>query len=133
MAPQHFVQAWYYKCKVTNYKATVTEKLECCYTHTALVIVLHYPTRDLLRRKLSLLKAGSHYLHYHLKRPEHRKNPSPAVTQTPGNMQSRHASREPHTNWDGIFLCVLPYLTSVTSCGSILYYTITIGTCLEGN
>ena len=30
-------------------------------------IVLHYPTRDLLRKELSLFKAGSHYLHYHLK------------------------------------------------------------------
>ena len=25
------------------------------------------------------------------------KNPTPAVTQTPGNMQSRHAPQEPHT------------------------------------
>ena len=25
-------------------------------------------------------------------------------------MQSKHVPREPHTNWDGISLCVLPYL-----------------------
>ena len=34
---------------------------------------LSYPTRD-------LRKAGGHYLHYHFKQLEHRKNPSPTVT-----------------------------------------------------
>ena len=28
------------------------------------------------------------------------KNPCPAVTWAPGNIQSRHAPWEPHTNWD---------------------------------
>ena len=37
----------------------------------------------------------------------------PVVPWTPGNMQSRHAPLEPHTNRDGIFFCILvilPYL-----------------------
>ena len=34
-------------------------------------------------------------------------------------MLSRHEPLEPHCNRDGIFLSVLPHLTSVTSCGSI--------------
>ena len=38
------------------------------------------------------------------------KNPSPAVTWTPSNVQSRHKPRELHTNQDGIFLCILLYL-----------------------
>ena len=36
----------------------------------------------------------------------------------PGLVQSRHTLQEPHTNWDGIPFCILPYLTSVTSRGS---------------
>ena len=55
-------------------------------------------------------RAGSHYLHYIIKWPERRKNPNPVVTWTPGNVQSRYAPQEPHTNWDGIFLCILLYL-----------------------
>ena len=27
-------------------------------------------------------------------------------------MQSRHAPWEPHTNWGGIFLCILPFLNT---------------------
>ena len=38
------------------------------------------------------------------------KNPSLVVTWTPGNMQSRHALWEPHTNRGGTFFCILPYL-----------------------
>ena len=38
------------------------------------------------------------------------KNLSPVVTWTPSNVQSRHTPWEPHTNQDGIFLCILPYL-----------------------
>ena len=26
------------------------------------------------------------------------------------HMQFMHVPQEPHTNWDGIFLCILPYL-----------------------
>ena len=38
------------------------------------------------------------------------KNLSSVVTWTPNNTQSRHVLWEPHTNQDGIFFCVLPYL-----------------------
>ena len=60
------------------------------------------------------VKAWSHYIHNHLKWFEHRKNPSPAVTSTPGNVQSRYTHHRSHIaiDWDGIFLCILriPYL-----------------------
>ena len=39
------------------------------------------------------------------------KNPSPGVTWTPGNAQSRHVSWEWHTNRGGISFCILPYLS----------------------
>ena len=32
---------------------------------------------------------------------------------TPSNLQSRYVPWEPHTNWDGIFLCILPYLNII--------------------
>ena len=54
-------------------------------------------------------RAGSHYLHK-LNDLNAETNPSPAVTWTPSNVQSRHMPRELHTNQDGIFLCILPYL-----------------------
>ena len=44
---------------------------------------VHYPTRDLLRR-LGLLKQG--FTNFTI----------PAVTLTPGNMQSRYVPWEPH-------------------------------------
>ena len=54
--------------------------------------------------------AGSRNLHK-LNDLNTEKNPSPAVTWTPNNVQSRHEPQEPHTtNQDGSFLCVLPYL-----------------------
>ena len=77
--------------------------------------------------------AGSHYLHK-IKWPERRKNASPAVTSTSSNLQSRHMPREPHTNWDGIFLCVLPYLTINDFSwfrSFVFWFTIPPGTCKE--
>ena len=41
---------------------------------------------------------------------ECRKNLSPAVIWILGHAQTRHTPREPHTNRDGISLCILPYL-----------------------
>ena len=73
----------------------------------------HFPKTFPLgtHKEAEACKAGSHYLHYtQTKWLEHRKNPSPVVTSTPSNVQSRHTPREPHTNWDRNFLCVLPYL-----------------------
>ena len=77
--------------------------------------IVHHSTRNLLQRgqrRLGLLKQGvsAHDLHYYLHDLNAEKHPSPTVTWTPGNMLSRHAPREPHTNQDGSFLCILPYL-----------------------
>ena len=51
-------------------------------------------------KKVKACRAESHYLH--------KLNDLNAKKSQPGgesNMQSRHVPREPHTNWDGIFLC----------------------------
>ena len=72
-----------------------------------LVVVFFYITIPLGTCKgAKAYRAGSHHLHY-IKWPERGKNPSPAVTWTPSNVQSSHAPWDPHINWDGIFLCIL--------------------------
>ena len=60
-------------------------------------------------KKAEACRAGSHYLHK-LNDLNAEKHPRPAVTWTSSNVQSRHVLQEPHTNRNGIFLSILPYL-----------------------
>ena len=71
--------------------------------------IVHYPTSD-LRGRLGLLRQGGTIFTITLNDSNTEKNLSPAVTRTPGNMQSRRAPWEPHTNRGGVFFCILPYL-----------------------
>ena len=67
------------------------------------ILPLHYPLGICLEGNYKpLLGTKPFYSRESLsslspKQPEHRKNPSPVVTWTPGKMLSRHALREPHT------------------------------------
>ena len=92
---------------------------------------VHYPTRDLLRR-LGLLKQGVTIFIITQNDFNTEKNPSPAVTSTPGNMQSRHAPWEPNTSRGEIFFCILPYLNISDFSWLkvfVIQYTIPLGTC----
>ena len=72
--------------------------------------IVHYPTRD-LQGRLGLLRQGVTIFTITINNLNAEKNPSPAMTWTPGNMQARHASWEPHTNRGGIFFYILPYFS----------------------
>ena len=61
--------------------------------------LVHYPTRDLCRR-LGLLQQGI-TMFTHLNDLKTEKS-QPSSDLNPGNMQSRYAPWEPHTNQDGI-------------------------------
>ena len=72
--------------------------------------LVHYPTRD-LRRRLGLLQQGvSMFTHLNDLNTEKSQSSSDLNTEksqsssdlNPGNMQSRHAPWDPHTNRDGI-------------------------------
>ena len=66
---------------------------------------------------------------------ECRKNPSPAVTSTTSNAQSRHVPRESHTTRMESSSAFCHTWTSVTFrvWRFILYYTIPLGTCKKGS
>ena len=66
-----------------------------------LLVLQHYPTYQGPAKKARPIKAGSHNLHYHINKLNTKKS------QASGDVQSKHATRESYTNWDGIHPCML--------------------------
>ena len=75
------------------------------------LFLVHYPTRTWAAKKAKPVKAGSHYLHYHLNDLNTEKIPAqrwlePQATCCLGMCHGSHTL----ANWGGIFFCILPYL-----------------------
>ena len=90
-----------------------------CYpTHIQygnIFFLIHYPTRDLVPgRILRRPKPVEHGVTFftHQMTWMQKKFQLSGDLNSPSNLQPRDVPREPHTNWDGTFFCVLPYLNT---------------------